>query len=410
MKKWTYSFMYVALLVMVLAAACKKMDDYKKYIADRPVITYTGKVDSVKVYPGENRVMIKGLLVSDPKIVEVRIYWNSRQDSLVVPVKRSAGVDTLKAYINNLGDGVYNFEIVTFDQQKNKSVRVYAIGRSYGENYQLSLLNRPALEANTGSNGLTSISFSSLDANSGAQSTEIKYTKITGGEAVVSLPLSQASLQLPSDYKIGTALAYRTKYLPDTLAIDTFYTEYSRINVRRYVTDLYLANTAFPFATSACSGSRWCTPAGWTLNAAARNFTVNGISYGGVDANQGYRLSMEAGWSTTLLSITNGKMYQSPVLPAGEYELEVTVNSVGSTGSFYLAAAVGNSLPDIGNLAQEAIGYVSFTGKSGVSSIKFRLDKEQQVSMGFVCTLVGSASNGQYWKAEGIRLKYLETD
>jgi hypothetical protein len=410
MKKWTYNFVYIALCLIVVISACQKMDDYKKYIADNPVITYTGKVDSVKVYPGENRVMIKGLLVSDPKIVEVRIYWNSRRDSLVVPIKRTAGVDTLKAYINNLADAVYNFELVTFDQQKNKSVRVYAIGRAYGQNYQLSLLNRPALEANTGSNGVTTISFSNLDANSGAQSTEVKYTTANGTEAKLSLPLTQASLQLPSDYKIGTALSYRTKYLPDTLAIDTFYTEYSRINVRRYVTDLYLVNSTYPFATLGCSGSRWCTPSGWTLNSAVRNFTLNGVSYGGVDANQGYRLSMEAGWSTTLLSITNGKMYQSPILPAGEYELEATINSVGTTGSFYLAAALGNSLPDIGDLASNAIRYISFTGKSGVSSIKFTLEKEQQVSLGFVCTLVGSASNGQYWKAEGVRLKYLETN
>ncbi len=327
-----------------------------------------------------------------------------------MPIKRTAGVDTLKAYINNLADAVYNFELVTFDQQKNKSVRVYAIGRAYGQNYQLSLLNRPALEANTGSNGVTTISFSNLDANSGAQSTEVKYTTANGAEAKLSLPLTQASLQLPSDYKIGTALSYRTKYLPDTLAIDTFYTEYSRINVRRYVTDLYLVNSAYPFATLGCSGSRWCTPSGWTLNSAVRNFTLNGVSYGGVDANQGYRLSMEAGWSTTLLSITNGKMYQSPILPAGEYELEATINSVGTTGSFYLAAALGNSLPDIGDLASNAIRYISFRGKSGVSSIKFTLEKEQQVSLGFVCTLVGSASNGQYWKAEGVRLKYLETN
>ena len=409
MKKLRNSFVYIlSLLLVVLVAACKKMDDYKKYIEDNPVITYTGKVDSVKIYPGENRVLITGLLVSDPKIVEARIYWNSQEDSVVIPIIRNSGVDTLKAYINNLNDAVYNFEIVTFDHLGNKSVRVYAIGRAYGENYRLSLLNRPALEANTDGEGVTTVSFSNLDANSGALSTELKYSTELAGEASVSIPLSSTSIQLPEDYKVGTPLNYRTKYLPDTLAIDTFYTDYNQINVKRYVTDIYLANTSYPFATSACSGSRWCTPSAWITNAAVRNFTTNGVSYGGVDANQSHRLSMEAGWSTTLVSITNGKIYQSPVLPAGEYELQVTVNSVGSTGAFYIAAALGSTLPDISNFSTDALAYVSFTGKSGVSSIKFTLTEEQQVSLGFVGTLVGTSSTGQYWKAESVRLKYLE--
>src|SRR5690606_6290460 len=101
--------------------SCKKMDDYKQYIADKPVITYTGKIDSVKVFSGNNRVVVQGLLTADPKIVEARIYWDNRRDSLVLPIQRSADVDTIRAEITNLEDRIYNFDIVTYDNQGNKS-------------------------------------------------------------------------------------------------------------------------------------------------------------------------------------------------------------------------------------------------------------------------------------------------
>ena len=46
--------------------ACTKSDDYKKFTA-KGEISYTGKLDSVKIMSGNNRVYIRGLFLSDPK-------------------------------------------------------------------------------------------------------------------------------------------------------------------------------------------------------------------------------------------------------------------------------------------------------------------------------------------------------
>lgn len=408
MKILDFKFIVLAIIAVMAIYSCREMDDYKKYIEGDPVINYTGKVDSVEVYPGHNRLVLKGLMVSDPNIVEARVFWNSGRDSLVIPVTRTSGVDTLVAQISNLPEGVYNFEIMTYNHLGDKSVKTYKIGRSYGENYRLSLMNRPPIGATTDANGTTIATFSELDAESGAFGTDIKYTTTADLEKIIVLPLSSTSLTLPEDYKEGTALHYRTKYLPDSLAIDTFYTDYVALNVRRYVTEQYLANYAAPFATSVCSGSRWCIPSDWIVNDAAKNFTTGGVKYGGVDANQSHRLSMEAGWSTTLVSFTNGKIYQTAVLPAGEYDFEVNINGAGTSGSFYIVAAEGSEIPNIEDLADGAISYLSFVGKNGTQSIKFTLVEPTTVSLGFVGSLTGSSSTGQYWKVQSVALKHLQ--
>ncbi|WP_373459075.1 DUF4998 domain-containing protein [Pedobacter sp. W3I1] len=54
----------VKLAFMILLSgtylACTKADDYKKF-TEKGEISYTGKLDSVKVMSGNNRVYIRGL-------------------------------------------------------------------------------------------------------------------------------------------------------------------------------------------------------------------------------------------------------------------------------------------------------------------------------------------------------------
>jgi hypothetical protein len=123
----------VALLVAAVAA-CTDMDDYLKYTGGKELI-YTGRVDSVHARAGNNRVVITGLLIADPKIVKLKIYWNIRQDSLTMDIERSPGVDSLSIPIP-LPEGRYNFELITYDAVGNSSVTVFAVGSSNGTNYQ----------------------------------------------------------------------------------------------------------------------------------------------------------------------------------------------------------------------------------------------------------------------------------
>src|SRR5690242_4212384 len=123
----------ITCLIMVMA--CSKMDDYKSKYTQGGPITYAGKMDSVQIFSGRNRVKVTGLFTSDPNIVKYRVFWNSRQDSVEVAVKRTAGVDTASLIVANLPEGVQSFEIRTYDNAGNSSVPVYMSASVYGDLY-----------------------------------------------------------------------------------------------------------------------------------------------------------------------------------------------------------------------------------------------------------------------------------
>jgi hypothetical protein len=401
-------FKCIAIICCIVAfASCKKMDDYKKFIEDQLVLNYTGKVDSVKVFSGQNRVLIQGLLVSDPKIKEARIYWDGRRDSVVVPINRSLGVDTLKAAINNLEDRVYNFEIVTFDDQGNKSVKVYAFGRSYGQSFLLSLINRPiAINSLKTYDNTFSATFGNVDRTLGIFATEVKYTDQTGTEKITRLGIDETALSL-TNVKIGEKMSYRSLYLPDTLCLDTFYTEFTEFKPAL----TYYRNMGYPFTPTNLSG-RWGVLANWESNAAA-----NGISgRGSYDQNTGIGvMASEAGWGTP--NINNGKTYQTSTLPQGRYKVQIefrrnnVTNNVDATNNLiYFVVTDDGTIPDVANVINaEKLGYYDLKwihDDYRIVSFEFDNPSTQNVTLGVVVNLMSSSN--QYFNVKGITVSIVE--
>ena len=100
--KTATSYLTILLCIVATVGACRKMDDYKDKYLSGGSITYAGKIDSVKAHPGDGRIMLSGLLIADPKITLLRIYWNNYADSFSLPITRTTGVDTIKG-INGQG-------------------------------------------------------------------------------------------------------------------------------------------------------------------------------------------------------------------------------------------------------------------------------------------------------------------
>ena len=73
--------------VSVAFVSCSKWDDYKKYTAAGETI-YSGKMDSVKTFPGNQRIKITGLLPADPKITKCKITWNDGRDSIIYAITK----------------------------------------------------------------------------------------------------------------------------------------------------------------------------------------------------------------------------------------------------------------------------------------------------------------------------------
>lgn len=437
---WSVFLLFV--LFLTAMASCTKMNDFKKYV-EGGEISYTGRVDSLQIRSGRNRVLVQGLFISDRKVTLCKIYWNSRQDSLVVPVNRSAAVDTLRKYVSNLFEGSYNFEVVTYDAAGNPSIPIVRSGvKVYGDNYAASLINMPLSDVSL-ENSTATITWGGLDKASGAQYMDISYTNSAGTKVSAKKLTNTTTAQL-QDYKYRSTFDYRTVYLPDTTAIDTFYTAYrTGVNARTDVTASFIDNpgkmdpkstTGQKFLPVSLSQGAtinsvvWRKLAGWTSNAQANNWGTAYDTFGtwvertaeGV-VNFG-TMSMEAGKNTatpSLNTITNGKIYQTKLLPAGEYSLEARVGNVSANTAIYFAANVGTQLIDVSALTSKPTmlnlanmndaSYMQITTSAqGYNiAINFTLAHETQVSFGFVGTLNGTTTTNQYLKISGVRMKSL---
>ncbi len=385
----------IFLLAVMALASCKKQDDYKKFIQGGE-ISYTGKIDSVKILSGQNRVLVRGLFLADPKVSSLKVFWNNQKDSVVIPVKRKNVVDTLSYFIN-MPEGLQNFVLYTYDNAGNKSIPVYKSGKSYGDRYMSTLSNRPITLAQTGADGVTRISWGNMDRLTGVFATDVEYTNTSNQVVKVRTPIDSTNTILPN-FKTSTEIRYRTLFLPDTVSIDTFRVNYTTRYVPKFinedVTNTYLKNTGSPFTVGDYDGSRWGTLANWTSNAGAKN--ISSGRYGGYE----YRsrvgvLSFEAGWG--LPALNNGLIYQTITLPAGTYSFILNGLDQNTGGTRYIAVAEGNTLPNVSSITSSSIAYTSVANKE----LKFTLTSAKTVSLGFAVTI---DATGNYMKVSSVRL------
>jgi len=397
----------LSVLFAVFLGSCKKMDDYKKYVSDGE-ITYTGKLDSVKVLSGNNRVFVRGLLSADPKIVECRIFWNNMADSTSIPITRSSTVDTLKKSIAIANEGVQNFVIYTYDAAGNRSIPVNVAGRTYGARYQATLVNRDISEARTDeTTGITSVNFLGMDRLTGVFATDITYTKQNNQSVKIRVPIDSSRVAL-ANFKYGSTISYKTLFLPDTVSIDTFY---SAVTTRQIVapafikinvTNTYLKNTGSPF-TPVATVSRWGVLTDWTTSASVKNASG---SNGGLEMRSGVAtMSLEAGWG--LPDITNGFIYQTITLPAATYSFEANGLEQNAGGTRYIVVAPGTTMPNVVNIPSAALAFAPLAATTATTQTKleFTLTQPTQVSIGFAANMTGgSGSAGFYTKIKSVRL------
>lgn len=405
MKFFKYNLYIVILLASILSIfSCTGSDEYLKFTEDGE-ISYTGKIDSLKIFPGHNRVKVQGLVISDPKVAELRVYWNNKKDSVVVPINRTNGVDAVSKIIEGLPENIYNFEVKTFDAKGNSSISQNVTAQSYGERYQTSLTDRKIITSKLSSDFSLTIDFAVMDLTTGAYATEVVYTDNSNVEHTVTVPVTTSQVVIPN-YKIGSQFKQRSLFLPVATSIDTFYTPF--VSKEPQVIDLtyMIKNNKRPFVASSFSG-RWGTLADWTTNAACKNH--NG--YGGVDfgccGNPPATINLESGWGSP--NITNGKIHQTITLEAGTYVFNASLLASGGainsgytlTDYVYLAVAKGNSLPDSSGGVLETdpatLGFKRIVKTMSADSavITFTITQSQQVSLG-ISTTQGQERYGHF--------------
>lgn len=168
------------------------------------------------------------------------------------------------------------------------------------------------------------------------------------------------------------------------------------------VPDNFLNNAQWPFSRSEWDGNRWGNlSGGWITNAAMRTRGGMGGYDGGWEgpANDKKSLGFER-WGAGETPIVNGKLFQTFDLPAGAYKLTMSLAGdnpiISNNGNDprYIAAAVGETLPDIENLSS-ALASTNFAGLANTAStsIEFFLSAPKKVSAGFVVSFTGTEQN-----------------
>jgi hypothetical protein len=256
-------------------------------------------------------------------------------------------------------------------------------GRSYGATYESTLRNRSLKSA-----------LYDEDAGSlviewdGTAATELglnlDYTDIQGNIRKVLVAESETVTTLP-DFKSGEPVFIAAMHKPNPTAIDTFLVAKGNVPYLGKITDQKLKNTKVPFERGDFVFGRFYLAADWIANEAA-------ATNGNVDTapvfNDGLALHawwLGDGWPSQYFE--NGKLYQTTELEAGTYRFEVTtIEYTLPNKKVFVAAALGNDLPDVDELPDQALDFYGIPG-NGKCFVTFNLNGNSTVSLGFSATM-----------------------
>lgn len=188
------------------------------------------------------------------------------------------------------------------------------------------------------------------------------------------------------------------------------------------VTMFYLKNykrpfTQIPYENGQQGDSGLAIPTDWVVNDAAkvfvnRNADASAGKVGGMfpTANA---LGMQVGWGGTGSgeSITNGKMHQTAILPAGKYTLVVSyIESNVSATDTYIVVTAGEGLPNVDQVESTSIAFSKFNTNvakntiTATETLSFTLNSATEISIGFLA----SFGKEKYFKVSDIKVSLTE--
>lgn len=211
-------------MILLGMQSCDGMSELSDRFLDDGSIIYAAKVDSVSAHPGDGRVELE-VFIKTQRIDYVRIYWNNKSEYKDLTVNSQPGVYNISFELDELA---YVFDLVSVDKYGNESLPFEVSAEVYGDNFRQVISNRLIRRADYDIiNKKLSVAWGSA-VNYGLRN-EIVYTNTSGKEVTRRVDFEEATTVI-SDWDSDTEFKYRTQSIPDPLAIDTFYTDYSPLS------------------------------------------------------------------------------------------------------------------------------------------------------------------------------------
>lgn len=227
MKK-SILYTFIAILVSAMAS-CDGMDaTYAEFIKDGPIV-YIGKADSLKAFPGKNRIKLAWQMQNDPRGVKAKIFWKDKTQSVELELDRSQKI--IEYTINELEEASYVFNVVIYDKHGNSSLAAEIAGEAYGDVY-MGYLNPRSYTKKSGKaiyyNNDTKKWEMLLNAirDKTLVNTELVYIDKDGNEKTLSYTERGGYTFTLENYAEGGTVKYRSCFQPQEGAIDDFWTDY----------------------------------------------------------------------------------------------------------------------------------------------------------------------------------------
>ena len=205
---------WIAAIGFCAMVSCEDMNSLHRQYLDRGELIYPGKVDSINIYPGIEKVKFEWEIKADPRIAKVEIRWSEGAEARKreYPVTRTEdGAFTMSALIEGMPEGSYSFEFITWDDVGNRSLSTTRAVDIYGAtNY---LAHRTAKATRLG-NG-TAIIWQPADP--GMVRVELSYTDFNGVKQQLSVWPEETNTIIFHQNDVQMVTVYKQEYELDTL-------------------------------------------------------------------------------------------------------------------------------------------------------------------------------------------------
>ncbi|WP_423126856.1 DUF4998 domain-containing protein [Gaoshiqia sp. Z1-71] len=228
MKNISLNTFFISCLVFFFSG-CSKMNDLHSEFLKGGERVYIGKVDSLKTFAGDERIKLQ-FWASDPRVKSLVFYWIPGNDSLIVDIDKTSSGDSYEVFIGGqnspkvISEGSYTLKTVTTDNLGNYSLPFAKIINVYGDQFRSNLFNRR----------LQSVEYQVLDGsvllyftgpvNDKEIGVEITFDDMD--EIARKLILLNSEITSPvklSNVNISNEVSYRSLFLPEPSAVDTFF-------------------------------------------------------------------------------------------------------------------------------------------------------------------------------------------
>ena len=221
-----------ACLMLTLAGCADMNDKHRSWLEDGEIV-YIGKVDSVHAFSGDERVLFR-YWISDPRAKTLNIKWSLGQESLDIAIPAHIPAEPFDLFIGrnekHIDEGNHTFQWVAHDQHGNKSVMFETTANIYGERYQNRLNNRSIISAEADGTDVK-LTWGGV-SNNDEVGLNVRYVNTSDVPVSLFFATEEASSVVIRNVKLTDPVTYRTLFLPEPTAIDTFATVAQKVNVK----------------------------------------------------------------------------------------------------------------------------------------------------------------------------------